>query len=77
MHAFCGVKVLFINNGQELEEHVLDLHPLEGDHTGVLTGRLIFKALKKRKILDKLCMYFSESLSLRNSISILITPRIQ
>jgi hypothetical protein len=62
MHAFCGVKVSFINDAWELEEHVLDLHPLEGDHTGVSTGRLIFKALKKHKILNKLCMYFSESM---------------
>jgi hypothetical protein len=47
MHAFCGVKASFINNRWELEEHLLDLHPLEGDHSGESTARLIFKALRK------------------------------
>jgi hypothetical protein len=63
MHAFCGVKASFINDRWELEEHLLDLHPLEGDHSGESTAKLIFKALRRRGLLKKLCTSFSAVIS--------------
>lgn len=51
-HAFAGVTVFFINKEWKLEEHVLDIHALEGDHTGAAVGKKIFRGLKDRKLLE-------------------------
>lgn len=49
VHAFCGITVTFIDNNWELQEHVLDLIPLHGDHSGEAVGKLVFNALRNRK----------------------------
>jgi hypothetical protein len=38
-----------------LEEHVLDLIPLDGDHGGEAVGKLVFRSLRKRKMESKMC----------------------
>ncbi|KAJ6628612.1 hypothetical protein B0H10DRAFT_2209517 [Mycena sp. CBHHK59/15] len=46
VHGFCGLTVTFINKNWVLHEHVLDLIPLDGDHSGDAVGKLIYTALK-------------------------------
>jgi hypothetical protein len=42
VNAFAGVVISFINKDWILEEHVLDLIPLDGDHSGEAVGKLVF-----------------------------------
>ena len=54
MYAFAGTIVFWIDDNWKLCEHVLELLPLSGDHSGKASGRLIFKALRRRGIKGKL-----------------------
>ncbi|KAF7348260.1 Reverse transcriptase-RNase H-integrase [Mycena sanguinolenta] len=54
VYAFCGVVVTFIDADWTLREYVLNLIPLDGDHSGKTVGRLVFKDLKQRKIAGNL-----------------------
>jgi hypothetical protein len=47
VHAFVSVKVFFITADWKLQEHVLDLHPLDGNHTGKSTGLMIVRGIEK------------------------------
>jgi hypothetical protein len=49
VHAFCGVVISYLDEDWALHEYVLDLIPLDGDHSGKVVGRLVFKRLKKYK----------------------------
>jgi hypothetical protein len=46
VHAFCGVVISYIDKDWALREYVLDLIPLDGDHSGKSVGKLIFRRLK-------------------------------
>lgn len=50
VHAFCGVTVTFIDDNWILQEHVLDLLPLLGDHSGAAVAKLVFTSLSHRKM---------------------------
>jgi hypothetical protein len=50
IHAFCGVVISYIDKDWVLREYVLDLIPLDGDHSGKSVGKLIFRRLKKGKL---------------------------
>ncbi|KAF7370112.1 Reverse transcriptase-RNase H-integrase [Mycena sanguinolenta] len=54
VYAFCGVVVTFIDADWTLREYVLNLIPLDGDHSGKTVGQLVFKDLKQRKIAGNL-----------------------
>ncbi|KAJ7354264.1 hypothetical protein DFH08DRAFT_955660 [Mycena albidolilacea] len=54
VHAFCGVVIFYIDKEWVLREHVLNLIPLDGDHSGRLVGKLIFQRLKKDNIAGSL-----------------------
>jgi hypothetical protein len=47
VHAFCGMVISYIDKDWVLREYVLDLIPLDGDHSGKSVGKLIFRHLKK------------------------------
>lgn len=53
--AFGGVKGFWINDQWILKETVLDLIPVDGDHSGAGVGKRIFEALKKRGVSKKIC----------------------
>jgi hypothetical protein len=55
VHAFCSVVISYIDEDWVLWEHVLDLIPLDGDHSGKAVGRLVFKRLKKCKAAGNVC----------------------
>lgn len=46
--------VFWISDQWELEEYVLELLPLDGDHSGAACGKAIYEALNTRKIATKL-----------------------
>ncbi|KAJ7805344.1 hypothetical protein B0H14DRAFT_3485216 [Mycena olivaceomarginata] len=48
VYAFCGVVVTYIDKDWVLREYMLDLIPLDGDHSGKAVGKLVFKNLKRR-----------------------------
>jgi hypothetical protein len=50
VHAFCGVVISYIDKGWVLREYVLDLIPLDGDHSGKSVGKLVFRRLKKDEL---------------------------
>ncbi|KAJ7861287.1 hypothetical protein B0H13DRAFT_1115253 [Mycena leptocephala] len=50
VHAFCGVIISYIDKDWVLREYVLDLIPLDGDHSRKSVGKLIFRRLKKDKL---------------------------
>lgn len=52
--AFAGVVAFWIDDNWNLQEYVIELLPLSGDHSGKASGKLIFKALRKRGIDTKL-----------------------
>ena len=54
VYAFAGTVAFWIDENWELRESTLELLPLSGDHSGKASGRLIFKALKRRGIERKL-----------------------
>jgi hypothetical protein len=54
VYAFAGTVVFWIDDNWNLCEHVLELLPLSGDHSGKASGKLIFKALRKWGIEGKL-----------------------
>jgi hypothetical protein len=54
VYAFAGVVAFWIDDNWDLRECVLDLLPLSGDHSGKASGKLIFKALRRREIETKL-----------------------
>jgi hypothetical protein len=54
VYAFAGTVVFWINDDWELGETVLDLLLLSGNHSGRVSGKLIFKALQRRGIETKL-----------------------
>jgi hypothetical protein len=55
VHAFCGVVISYIDEDWVLHESVVDLIPLDGDHSGKAVGRLVFKRLKKYKAAGDIC----------------------
>lgn len=57
VYAFAGTVAFWINDDWELKEATLELLPLSGDHSGKASGKLIFKALKRRGIERKLSTY--------------------
>jgi len=54
VYAFCGTVGFWIDDHWRLNECVLELLPLSGDHSGKASGKLIFKALRRRGIETKL-----------------------
>ncbi|KAF7358398.1 hypothetical protein MVEN_00889900 [Mycena venus] len=54
VYAFCGSVGWLIDNDWVLREFVIDLLPLDGDHSGAASGRLMFHSLKERKLVGKL-----------------------
>jgi hypothetical protein len=54
VYAFCGTVGFWIDDHWHLNECVLELLPLSGDHSGKASGKLIFKALQRRGIETKL-----------------------
>jgi hypothetical protein len=54
VYAFAGVVAYWIDRDWELNECVLELLPLSGDHSGKASGKLIHKALQERGIATKL-----------------------
>ncbi|KAK6988651.1 reverse transcriptase-RNase H-integrase [Favolaschia claudopus] len=50
VNAFCGVTVFFIDQNWVLQEHVLDLIPLDGDHSGEAVAKLVYASLARRKV---------------------------
>ena len=54
VYAFVGTVAFWIDDNWELNECVLELLPLSGDHSGKASGKLIFKALHHRGIETKL-----------------------
>jgi hypothetical protein len=57
VYAFAGTVVFWIDDTWSLNECVIELLPLSGDHSGKASGRLIFKALRRRKIETKLSTF--------------------
>lgn len=57
--AYGGLIGCWINDAWVLIQLPLDLLPLNGDHSGRAAGRLIFKALKRRKITQKFSTYLA------------------
>ena len=57
VYAFAGTVAFWIDNNWELRETALELLPLSGDHSGKASGKLIFKALKRRGIERKLSTF--------------------
>ena len=56
VYAFAGVVAYWIDKDWDLNECVLELLPLSGDHSGKASGKLIHKALQERGIATKLSM---------------------
>jgi hypothetical protein len=54
VYAFAGTVAFWIDDDWNLNECVLELLPLSGDHSGKASGKLIFKALRRRGIETKL-----------------------
>ncbi|CAK5282950.1 unnamed protein product [Mycena citricolor] len=54
VHSFCGIVVSFIDKDWVRHEYVLDLIPLNGDHSGKTVGRLIYKHLHRAGIVTKM-----------------------
>ena len=54
--AFAGCVGFWINDDWTLLDIVLELLTLDGDHTGAATAKLIFAALRRRKVTAKLSM---------------------
>ncbi|PCH34258.1 hypothetical protein WOLCODRAFT_15209 [Wolfiporia cocos MD-104 SS10] len=54
VYAFAGTVAFWIDDNWDLIEHVLELLPLDGDHSGAASAKLIFNALHRRKVTDKL-----------------------
>jgi hypothetical protein len=54
VYAFAGTVAFWIDDDWNLNECVLELLPLSGDHSGKASGKLIFKALRHRGIEMKL-----------------------
>ncbi len=46
----------WINDDWELVEHVLDFIPLNGDHSGAHSGKLLFNALTSRGVTKKISL---------------------
>ena len=57
VYAFAGTVVFWIDDTWSLNECVIELLPLSGDHSGKASGRLIFKALHRQKIETKLSTF--------------------
>lgn len=57
VYAFVGTVVFWIDENWSLNECVIELLPLSGDHSGKASGKLIFKALRQRKIEKKLSTF--------------------
>ncbi|KAK7014646.1 hypothetical protein R3P38DRAFT_2638211 [Favolaschia claudopus] len=54
VYAFCGAVGWLIDDEWVLREFVLELIPLDGDHSGAATGRLLFHKLDERKLTPNL-----------------------
>jgi hypothetical protein len=54
VYAFAGTVAFWIDDDWNLHERVIELLPLSGDHTGKASGKLIYKALRRRGIETKL-----------------------
>ena len=54
MYAFIGLVGFWIDESWALIDVVLDLLPLEGDHSGAASGKAIFKSLLSKELLEKL-----------------------
>lgn len=64
VHTFVSVKVFFISADWTLQEHVLYLHPLDGNHTGKSTGLMIVWEIEKQGVLSKFCKFIIVTLSM-------------
>ncbi|KAF7378021.1 Reverse transcriptase-RNase H-integrase [Mycena sanguinolenta] len=69
VHAFCGVTVTFIDDDWVLQEHVLDLIPLHGDHSGEAVAKLVFTSLHSRKMDDRLLACGADNASSNGTMS--------
>ncbi|KIK77790.1 hypothetical protein PAXRUDRAFT_165743, partial [Paxillus rubicundulus Ve08.2h10] len=54
VYAFVGSVVYWINDDWALHECPLELLPLNGNHSGKVSGKMIFRALKRRGIVNKI-----------------------
>lgn len=54
VYAFIGSVVYWIDHEWKLYECPLELLPLDGDHSGKVSGKLLFNALKHRNIVTKI-----------------------
>jgi hypothetical protein len=61
VYAFAGVVGFWIDDGWNLNESIIELLPLSGDHSGSASGKLIFKALNARGIETKLSTSFKHA----------------
>lgn len=57
VYSYCGAVVWLIDGEWLLHEHVLDLIPLDGDHSGKASGKVIFNALQKQGVSKKLSVF--------------------
>lgn len=44
--SYCGSVIWYINDDWALCKHVLDLSPLDGDHSGAALGKILFVAFQ-------------------------------
>ncbi|KAG2110208.1 uncharacterized protein F5147DRAFT_651863 [Suillus discolor] len=56
VYAFLGSVVSWINDEWELMQTPLELIPLDGDHSGKVSGKLLFKVLKHWKLTSKIIL---------------------
>ncbi|GBE89869.1 hypothetical protein SCP_1701950 [Sparassis crispa] len=76
VYAFAGVVGFWIDENWNLIEQVLELTPLDGDHSGSTTGRLIYKALRKRKAAEKLITSSADNASSNGTINCTLSTKI-
>ena len=76
VYAFAGVVAFWIDDEWNLQESVIELLPLSGDHSSKASGKLIFKALQMRGIEMKLSVIFQLALILIK-LNIILSVRCQ
>ncbi|TFY75902.1 hypothetical protein EWM64_g8111 [Hericium alpestre] len=75
-YAFAGTTGFWINAEWELKDVVLEFIPLDGDHSGKTSGRLIFKALKKYGVTKKLITNTADNTASNNLMNRAIAKRL-